>query len=95
MAKSRYAKEVKKFQDIPNVGKRVEGDFRKLGVKTPAELKSKDGFKLYKKLCEVTQSRQDPCVLDTFLAVVDFMNGAPATPWWFYTKERKKKFPSI
>lgn len=36
-----------------------------------------------------TKSNQDPCVLDTFIAAVDFMHGAPARPWWYYTKERK------
>lgn len=93
--KSRYAKDVKKFKDIPNVGARIESDFRKMGITDPQKLKSKDGFKLYKKICDITKSRHDPCVLDTYLAVVDFMNGAPPTPWWFYTKERKKKYPKI
>ncbi len=88
------ARAVVKFTDIPNVGPAMERDFRVLGVKTPGELKKKDGYKMYQALCK-KQGRQDPCVLDTYLAVVDFMNGAPARPWFFYTKERKKKYPSI
>jgi hypothetical protein len=33
--------------------------------------------------------RHDPCVLDTFLAAKDFMNGGPALPWWHFTPLRK------
>lgn len=93
--KAKYSKDVKKFQDIPNVGPRIENDFKKMGIKKPQDLKNKTGLGLYKKICDITKTRHDPCVLDTYLAVVDFMNGAPPTPWWFYTLERKKKFPTI
>jgi hypothetical protein len=86
---------VRKFTDIPNVGPRIARDFATLGIKTPAGLKGKDGFTLYKKLCTLTGVRHDPCVLDTFMAVTDFMNGAPAKPWWFYTPERKKLYPDV
>jgi hypothetical protein len=93
--KARHAGGVVRFQDIPNVGPRVERDFQKLGIKKPKDLKKKDPLVMYKKLCAKTGSRHDPCVLDVFMAVVEFMNGAPPTPWWFYTPERKKKFPKI
>lgn len=90
--KAKNASLVKKFTDIPNIGKAMEKDFVLLGITTPAKLKGKNPLTLYKNLCTKTNSRQDPCVLDTFMAAVDFMNGAPARPWWFYTKERKKKY---
>ena len=93
--KARVAEAVTKFTDIPNVGPRVAGDFVLLGIKTPQGLKGKDAFTLYTKLSKLTGVRQDPCVLDVFLAVTDFMNGAPARPWWFYTPERKKQFPKL
>lgn len=32
--------------------------------------------------------RHDLCVLDTFLAAKDFMNGGPAQPWWHFTPLR-------
>ena len=32
----------------------------------------------------------DPCVLDTFMAAHDFMNGGFAQPWWHFTEQRKK-----
>ncbi len=93
--KARSKKEVLKFQDIPNVGPRIEHDLMLLGIKTPKTMASKDAYVLYRKLENVTGSRQDPCVLDTFMAVVDFMQGAPAHPWFYYTKERKRKYPKL
>jgi hypothetical protein len=93
--KAKNAKEVVKFTDIPNIGPAMVEDFKLLGLKSPADLKGNDPLLLYKKLCKKTASRHDPCVLDTFMAAVDFMNGARAKPWWDYTPQRKKKFPSI
>jgi len=95
MAKVARASEVKKFTDIPNVGKAMEHDFIFLGLKSPAELKKQDAFKLYQKMCKKSGTRQDPCVLDTYIAVIDFMNGAPAKPWFYYTKDRKERYPNI
>jgi len=38
-----------------------------------------------------TGARQDPCVLDTFIAAIRYMEGAPKRPWWHYTAERKRR----
>ena len=92
MAKATCAVEVKKFTDIPNVGKAMERDFMFLGLKSPIDLKKQDAFKLYQKMCKMSGVRQDPCVLDTYLAVIDFMNGTPSRPWWHYTAERKRNY---
>ncbi len=93
--KASSAKEVKKFTDIPNIGPRMAEDFKELGIRTPQGLAGKDAFALYKKMCRVSGARQDPCVLDTYMAAVDFMAGAKAKPWWAYTAMRKKQHPNI
>ncbi len=93
--KAKTMKGVRRFQDIPNVGPAVEKDFKIMGFTDPVELVGTKGFQLYEKLCRITKTRHDPCVLDVFLAVADFANGKEATPWWKYTKSRKKKFPTI
>lgn len=93
--KALNAANVRSFKDIPNIGPAMVADFKVLGIKDPQDLKKQDALNLYKKLCVATKSRQDPCVLDTFMAAVDFMNGASARPWWEYTEERKRKFPNI
>ena len=89
--KAQIASEVKTFEHIPNIGPAMTKDFLFLGLKTPQDLKHWDPLKLYQTLCEKTGQRHDPCVLDTFMAAIDFMNGAPARPWWDYTEERKRK----
>ncbi|MGI9087481.1 MAG: helix-hairpin-helix domain-containing protein [Chthoniobacterales bacterium] len=77
---------------IPNIGLSVAEDLRLLGIRQPHQLIGKDPVKLYRALCQKTKIRQDPCVLDTFIAAVRFMEGAPARPWWHYTAERKKTY---
>jgi hypothetical protein len=84
-----------KLTDIPNVGKRVERDLHMLGIMRQEQLRKRDPYKLYLELCKKTHTRQDPCVLDTFMAIVDYANGAPKKPWWFYTPERKNKYKDI
>ena len=93
--KARSYKEVRKFEDIPNIGPAMVKDFQLLGLHEPKNLKRKDPFRLYKKMCQLSGVRQDPCVLDTYMAAIDFMNGAVARPWWYYTKQRKKEHPDL
>jgi DNA transformation protein len=40
-------------------------------------------------------TRPIPCVLDTYLAVCDFMGGGPARPWWDFTARRKQTWPDL
>jgi len=77
------------LEQLPNVGPAMAADLRLLGIHAPQALKGRDGLQLYHALCAATGQRHDPCVLDTLLAVVDFMHGAPPAPWWAYTARRK------
>lgn len=95
MKKAATVNEVRRLVDIPNVGPAIAADLRLLGINDPKELRKCTGFGLYQALCKKTKTRHDPCVLDTFLAVVDFMQGAPARPWFYYTKERKQQYPDL
>jgi hypothetical protein len=80
------------LEQLPNIGPSLAADLRLIGVLTPQDLIGQDGYALYRRLCEVTRVRHDPCVLDTFLAATDFMQGAPASPWWQYTQQRKQLY---
>jgi hypothetical protein len=93
--KAPSAAECKSLEQLPNVGPSLAADLRSIGIRHPHELRGKDAFVLYQKLCAATGQRQDPCVLDTFMAVVDFMRGAPAAPWWAYTAQRKALFGAV
>jgi Pathogenicity locus len=93
--KAASAADCKTLEQLPNVGPALAADLRLIGIHEPAALRGKDAFVLYQKLCAVTDQRHDPCVLDTFMAVVDFMRGAPAAPWWQYTAQRKALFGQV
>jgi hypothetical protein len=80
------------LEDLPNVGPAIATDLRRLGIGTPDELRGRDPYMLYHDLCRATHSLHDPCVLDTFIAVVRYVDGGPAKPWWHYTAERKRLF---
>jgi hypothetical protein len=45
---------------------------------------------MYDDLCRITGQRHDPCLLDTFIAAVRFMEGEPKKSWWKYTAERRR-----
>jgi len=89
-SKAASAAEVRLFTDIPNIGPAMAKDFDVLGVSDPSELAGRSPYALYDELCERTGVRHDPCVLDTFIAAVRFMEGSPPLPWWHYTAERKQ-----
>jgi Pathogenicity locus len=83
MAKATCAAEARRLTDIPNIGKAAAADLVALGFPTPADVKRMDPLQAYGRL-------HDPCVLDTFMAAHDFMNGGPAQPWWNFTEQRKR-----
>ena len=84
-------REIARLEDIPNVGPAVAADLRLLGITTPGDLPGRDPYAMYDDLCCITGHRHDPCVLDTFIAAVRYMEGAPKKPWWEYTAERKRE----
>lgn len=86
---------VQRFTDLPNIGPASAGDFRQLGFTHPSELKGADPLALYHALCEVAGTRQDPCVLDVFMSVTDFLAGHPPQPWWHFTAQRKQRYGDL
>ncbi len=93
--KARLAAECERLEQLPNIGPSIAADLRLLGIVQPSDLSAHDPLNLYQRLCEVTGKRQDPCVLDTFMAAVDFMRGAPPRPWWEYTPRRKSTYGTV
>lgn len=75
-----------------NVGPATADDLLLLGIRSLDDLRGRDAFELYDALCRKTRERDDPCVIDVFLALVDHANGAPERPWWRYTPLRKRHF---
>jgi hypothetical protein len=83
--------EIKSFQQIPNVGKATESDFKLLGLEKPLDLVDKDPYQMYQTLCNITKKQHDPCVIDVFISAVEYMKGGPAKKWWEFTQQRKEK----
>jgi Pathogenicity locus len=93
--KAQHAADCQQLEQLPNVGPAMAGDLRALGIQLPVDLIGQDAYRLYRRLEQASGKRQDPCVLDTFMAIVDFMNGAAPQPWWAYTPERKRLHGSL
>lgn len=84
----------RRLQDLGGIGKAMLRDFELLGVSSVLDLSRRNPDSLYDKLCELTGTRQDPCVLDTFRCAVAQAKD-PNLPveqrnWWYWSRKRKK-----
>lgn len=82
---------VSRLENLPNIGKAIAGDLKLIGIDHPEKLVGKDPFELYRRLCEKTGVRHDPCEIDVFISVVNFMEGGDPLPWWAFTEMRKQQ----
>ena len=83
-------KTVQRLEELPNIGKAAAVDLRLIGIQRPQDLVDKSPYDLFDELRRVTGEEHDPCVLDVFLSVVDFMEGGDPAPWWKFSPVRKK-----
>lgn len=89
LTKAATAATALRLEDIPNIGPSVADDLRGIDVFEPSQLVGRDPYELYQQVCDRTGELHDPCLCDTFIAAVRFMDGGPVRPWWYYTGERK------
>ena len=85
-------KTISRFDQIINIGPAMSRDFQRLGFKEPQDLIGQDPLTMYQKICRLEKKFHDPCVLDTYMATVDYMNGNRPRPWWDYTDQRRKQY---
>ena len=80
--------------DLISVGPAMLRDFQLLGVRTVAQLAREEPKQLYDRLCKITRSRQDVCVLDVFTAAIAQARNPDLPPgqrqWWYWSRERKR-----
>jgi len=81
-----------RLTDLPNVGPAMARDLERIGIQAPQQLAGQDPLALYERLCRTSGVRQDPCVLDVFIAITRFMDGDAPRAWWAYTAERKRSY---
>jgi predicted flap endonuclease-1-like 5' DNA nuclease len=79
-----------KLEDIPNIGKSIASDLRKIGILHPEQLGKLDPLATYHALSEHMAHRSDPCVLYTLMAARHFMECGESAPWWNFTEQGKK-----
>lgn len=77
---------------LPGIGPSLAADLRLLGVTSIASLARRDPERLYARLCQTTNARQDPCVLYTFRCAVYAARTALPDPellkWWNWRELR-------
>ena len=81
------------LRDLAGIGPSIAENLRLLGVQSVEHLATFEGRELYDKLCVLTRTRQDPCVLDTFVCAVAQARN-PRLPadqrnWWYWSRKRK------
>jgi hypothetical protein len=85
--------EKRKFKDLISVGPAIARDFEMLGIRSMSQLARQNPRKMYDRLCVQTGERQDPCVLDTFVAAVAQAKNphlpAAQCQWWHWSCKRK------
>ncbi len=80
---------LKNLTDLPNVGKATADDLRLLGFQSPGQIAGACPFEMYDRLCAKTGTRHDPCVIDVFMSITEFLKEGTSLPWWAFTAARK------
>jgi hypothetical protein len=75
---------------LANVGPAVRRYLARVGVTEVSHLTDRDPLEMYDQLCAGDGRRYDPCLLDTFMSVVDQARGGPPRMWWEFTAERRR-----
>jgi Pathogenicity locus len=76
---------------IPNIGPKIARKLLALDVRGLDDLRGRDPDELFERLCAIDGRRHDPCLLDTFVAAVEYADGGPPRPWWELSRERKAR----
>ena len=74
---------------LRNIGPAMLADFQILAIFSVSQLALQEVDDLYFKLCQVTGTRHDPCVHDTFAAAIHQAKTGEAQNWWAFTRARK------
>lgn len=77
------------LEDLPNIGKVIAADLRRIGIVRPDQLARCEPLVIYREMSKVMGHRLDPCVLYTLLSVKHFLDYGEALRWWKFTAEGK------
>lgn len=79
------------LRSLMNVGPAMERDLTGLGIRSIPELATADAGDLFQRLERQQRTRVDPCVYDTFRAIIHEAKTGEKTPWFAWTAERKRR----
>jgi pathogenicity locus Cdd1 protein len=79
--------------ELISVGPAMLRDFEMLGILSVKQLAKQEPARMYRRLERITESPQDPCVLDVFCAAVaqarDPRLPVEQSQWWYWSRKRK------
>lgn len=82
---------LKRLQEIPNVGPAVARRLLALGFDGVEALRGQDPEALFARTEAQRGVPEDPCLLDTYRAVVAFADTGDDRPWHAFSRERLQK----
>ncbi|NJD54217.1 MAG: pathogenicity locus [Candidatus Methanoperedens sp.] len=86
---------LKKFQQIPGVGKKISLDLWGMSLRSVEDLKENDPEKLYRELCESQCVQVDRCMLYVFCCAVYYASNKRHDPellkWWNWKDDKLEK----
>jgi hypothetical protein len=85
---------LKRLEDLPNIGRAIAADLRRVGIQQPEQLAMLDPLETFRELSAVMGHRHDPCVLYTLLSLKHFFKSDEVLPWWKFTARGKELLQS-
>lgn len=82
------------MEDLPNIGKSIAADLRRIGILRPDQLARREPLAIFNELSKVMGHRHDPCVLYTLISAKHFLACGEALPWWNFTNEGRNLLKS-
>ena len=79
------------LRSLMNVGTAVEGYLEDLGIGSIEQLAEEDADQLFRRLRARIGRACDPCLHDTFSAIIHEARTGTKTPWFAWTAQRKRR----
>jgi hypothetical protein len=82
-----------RLQEIPNVGPAVARRLAELGFDGVDSLRGQDPEALFARTEAARGAPEDPCLLDTYRAVIAYADNGDTRPWHAFSRERLAQDP--
>jgi hypothetical protein len=79
---------LERLQEIPNVGPAIARRLAELGFDSAASLRGQDPEELLARTEAARGTPEDPCLLDTYRAIIAYAETGDTRPWHAFSRER-------